>query len=62
MYQENYLKPVGISIARDSEISCKITGQKQRSVLLDCGGLEIPCIYTFRRKKRLVIDKLKSNY
>ena len=44
-------------IARVGEISCKITGQKQRYVLLE-GGLEIPCIYTFRGKKRL-IDKLK---
>ena len=29
--------------ANDGEITCKITGQGQRSVLL-LGGLEIPCI------------------
>ena len=57
LYQENYLKTCWHFIARDGEISCKITGQKQRAVLLE-GGLEIPCIYTFRGKKKL-IDKLK---
>ena len=43
-------------INRDGEIMCKITGRKQRSVLLE-GGLEVPCVYTFRGKKKLV-DKL----
>ena len=38
-------------LARDgTEILCRITGNRQRSVLLE-GGLEIPCIYTFRGKK-----------
>ena len=37
-------------IARCGEITCKITGQRQRSALLQ-GSLEIPCIYTFRQKK-----------
>ena len=32
-------------IARDGEITCKITGQRQRSALLR-GILEIPCMYT----------------
>lgn len=41
-------------LARDgSEISCRITGSRQRSVLLE-GGLEIPCIYTFKGKKKLI--------
>ena len=45
-------------LARDgTEIKCTVTGMKQRSVLLE-GGLEIPCIYTFKGKKKL-IDKLK---
>ena len=44
-------------IEREGEILCTIIGQRQRSVLLQ-GGLEIPCIYTFRGKKKL-INKLK---
>lgn len=45
-------------IQRDGEILCTVTGNRQRSNLME-GGLEIPCIYTFRGKKKLV-DKLKS--
>ena len=37
-------------IARDGEIICKITGQRQKSALLR-GGLEILCMYTFRQEK-----------
>ena len=44
-------------IARGGEISCKVTGRRQRSALMQ-GGMEIPCIYTLRGKKKLV-DKLK---
>ena len=40
-----------------SEIKCTVTGTKQRSVLLE-GGIEIPCTYTFKGKKKL-IDKLR---
>jgi len=40
-------------IERRGEISSKITGRKQRSPLLQ-GGMEIPCIYTLRGKKKLV--------
>ena len=43
-------------IAHDGEISCKVTGRRQRSILLE-GGLEVPCIYTFKGKKKLV-DKI----
>ena len=43
-------------IARNGEIKCKVTGRRQRSFLLE-GGLEIPCIYRFSGKKKLV-DKL----
>ena len=32
-------------IESGGEISCKITGRRQRSRLLQ-GGMEIPCIYT----------------
>lgn len=45
-------------INHDGEINCKITGGKQRSVLLE-GGLEVPCVYTFKGKKKLV-DKLTT--
>ena len=45
-------------IQRNGEILCTVTGNRLRSVLVE-GGLEIPCIYTFRGKKKLV-DKLKS--
>ena len=44
--------------AHDGEICCKITGRRQRSILLE-GGLEVPCVYTFKGKKRLV-DKLTT--
>ena len=44
---------------RGGEVSCKITGRRQRSMLL-VGGLEVPCIYTLRGKKKLV-DKLSKN-
>ena len=44
-------------IEREGEIICKVTGRRQRSVLLQ-GGMEIPCIYTLRGKKKLV-KKLK---
>ena len=44
-------------IEREGEISCIITGRRQRSPLLQ-GGMEIPCTYSFRGKKKLV-DKLK---
>ena len=44
-------------IERDGEISCKITGQRQRSPLLQ-GGMEIPCTYTFRGKNKIIM-KLK---
>ena len=40
-------------IERGGEISCKTTGRRQRSPLLQ-GGMEIPCIYTLRGKKKLV--------
>ena len=43
-------------IERGGEILCKIIGQRQRSLLLQ-GGLEIPCIYIFQGRKKL-IDKL----
>ena len=44
-------------LAKDgSEITCTVTGARERSVLLD-GGLEVPCLYTFKGKKKL-IDKL----
>ena len=42
-------------IARDGKITCKITGQRQRSVLLR-GILEISCIYTFIGKSSSIID------
>ena len=45
-------------IGHDGEISCRVTGRRQRSILLE-GGLEIPCIYTFKGKKKLV-DKLTT--
>ena len=45
-------------IEREGEIICKVTGRKQRSALLQ-GGMEIPCIYTLRGKKKLV-KKLRS--
>ena len=45
-------------LQRGGEILCTITGSRRRSNLME-GGLEIPCIYTFRGKKNLV-DKLKS--
>ena len=44
-------------IERGGEILCKIIGQRQRSVLLQ-GVLEIPCIYIFRGRIKL-IDILK---
>ena len=47
-----------IYIGRGGEVICKVTGRRQRSVLLQ-GGMEIPCVYIFRGKKKLV-DKLKS--
>ena len=34
-------------LQRDGEILCTVTGSSQRSNLME-GGLEIPCIYTFR--------------
>ena len=37
-------------IGHDGEIRCRVTGRRQRSILLK-GGLEIPCIYTFKRKR-----------
>ena len=40
-------------IERGGEISCRIIGRRQMSPLLQ-GGMEIPCIYTFRGKKKLV--------
>ena len=40
-------------IGHDGEITCRITGRRQRSVLLE-GGLEVPCKYTFTGKKKLV--------
>ena len=43
-------------IGHDGENSCRVTGRRQCSILLE-GGLEIPCIYTFKGKKKLV-DKL----
>lgn len=43
-------------IRRDGELSCQITGPRKRSTLLE-GGLEVPCIYTFKGKK--MIDKLE---
>ncbi len=45
-------------IQRGGYISCEISGRRQRSVLLQ-GGLEIPCIYTFKAKKKMV-DKLSD--
>lgn len=45
-------------IGRGGEITCKIIGRRQRSTLL-VGGLEVPCIYTLKGKKKLV-DKLKK--
>ena len=43
---------------RSGEIQCTVTGARQRSYLVQ-GGLEIPCIYRFSGKKKLV-DKLTS--
>ena len=43
-------------IDHDRAITCKITGTKIRSVLLQ-GGLEVPCMYTFTAKKKM-LDKL----
>lgn len=40
-------------IDRGGSISCTVTGRRQRSILLE-GGLEIPCTYTFKAKKKLV--------
>lgn len=45
-------------ISHDGEIGCKITGTRQRSLLLE-GGLEVPCVYTFKGKKKLV-DKITT--
>ncbi len=45
-------------IQRGGYISCEISGRRQCSVLLQ-GGLEIPCIYTFKAKKKMV-DKLSD--
>ena len=43
-------------IERSEIISCEVTGDRRRSPLFE--GLEIPCIYTFKGKKK-IIDKLK---
>ena len=48
--------PQEISAAHDGAICCKISG-RQRSILL--GGLEVPCVYTLKGKKKLV-DKLTT--
>ena len=45
-------------IDHDGVIICKISGRRQHSVLLQ-GGLEVPCVYTFQGKKKLV-DKLTT--
>ena len=45
-------------IAHYGVICCKISGRRQRSILLE-GGLEVPCVYTFKGKKNLV-DKLTT--
>ncbi len=44
-------------IEREGENIRKFTGRRQRSALLH-GGMETPCIYTLRGKKKLV-KKLK---
>lgn len=44
-------------IQRSGIITCEVTGDRRRSPLFE-GGLEIPCIYTFKGKKK-IIDKLK---
>ena len=43
-------------IERGGEIICKVRRRRQRSV----GGMEIPCVYTFMGKKKLV-DKHKED-
>ena len=45
-------------ISREGHIYCTVSGGRQRSAL-EQGGLEIPCVYKFCGKKRLV-DKLTS--
>ena len=51
-------KAAGIFIAHGGEICCKISERRQQLILLE-GGLEVPCIYTFKGKKKLV-DKLTT--
>ncbi len=45
-------------LSRGGTITCIVTGSRQRSFLPE-GGLEIPCIYRFQGKKKLV-EKLNS--
>ena len=43
----------------ETVITCTVTGPRQRSVMLEQGGLEIPCIYTFKGKKKLINKLVK---
>ena len=47
VYQENYLKPVGISLQEMVRYPARLLDRSRGLCYLE-GGLEIPCIYIFR--------------
>jgi hypothetical protein len=55
---KEFSKLVNLFILYDGLITCKITGNRQRSSLAQ-GGLEVPCVYVFRAAKPKLLSKLR---